>query len=74
MSSCMYTTQGDLICNKTSVQEQFIAEKPNGPVSSEGNAIIDTAIGQKYCDINVVSDAKSGKTSYSFRKECESKQ
>ena len=66
----MYTAQGYLVCDRT-VKEQFVSEKPNSTVpKSNGTAIIDTAIEQNYCNISVINDPKTGKMSYTLRKDC----
>ena len=67
----MYTAQGELVCDRKNTKEQFIAERPNMPSSQGNSAVIDTAINQNYCNINVTSDPKTGKISYSLRKECD---
>ena len=70
MQGCVYTAQGEMICDKREGVETFVQEKQNIPKSEIGNVNIDNAIKQNYCDISVEIDPSTGKTVYAFKKQC----
>lgn len=70
MQGCIYTAQGEIICEKKREVETFIQEKQNIPKGDVVNASVDTAMKQNYCDISMQVDPSTGKTVYSFKKEC----
>lgn len=68
--SCMYSTQGELLCRET-----YVSEKPNTSPSAQAksapNPIITGALQQNYCDITVTTDPKTGAATYSMKKDCQ---
>lgn len=78
-SKCVYTAQGDMVCDKAFVEpfmqpfvEPFVEETPNiasyNGINKEN--LLQNAINKNYCDINAEPDAKTGEMKYSFKKEC----
>jgi hypothetical protein len=70
MQGCIYTAQGEIVCEKGGKVETFVEEKQNIPKNASGNASVDIAMKQNYCDIKMEVDPATGKTVYSFKKEC----
>lgn len=68
-SKCVYTAQGDMVCENKTFVETFEEEKPNIANANKGS-ILNNAIENKYCDITAETDPKTGTIKYTFKKEC----
>ena len=75
--TCMYTTQGDIICKSQAdrrVQEGFtIDEAPNIPTTEEAstkNEVVEMALSKGYCKVQTSKDPTTGETKYEFSKKC----
>ncbi len=72
VSTCIYTAQGEVICQGKKHMETFVEERPNIATKKDivQNATLDNAMKQNYCDISMEVDPNTGKTIYSFKKNC----
>jgi hypothetical protein len=67
---CLYTSQGEIVCNKNIEMEPFVNEQPNMKnVDISGNILAD-AISKNYCEILAMRNSSTGEMQYNFKKEC----